>query len=220
MEYKEFKITEFKADEQNAGIFTGYLAVFGNKDLGGDVIQAGAFAKTLQEKKGKVPLLDSHDEKRRLGYLQLEEDTKGLKITKGVLNLSKPIAQEAYADLLFYQQNEMPLGLSICYDAIKREYRTEKDSTLTRVLQEVRLWEGSIVTIPMNPKAVVGRVKTASALTKEEAIEIISAVRNVLSVEEIKALLGLEVADIKQGKAEPAESHSVVDFSWLKQYQK
>ena len=46
-EYKSFKFELESADE--SGEFSGYAAVFGNKDSGGDIIEKGAFSKTIRE---------------------------------------------------------------------------------------------------------------------------------------------------------------------------
>lgn len=167
MERKTLKLEVKGLDE--AGTFTGYVAVTGNKDLGGDVIEPGAFAKTLKDHDGKVVLLDSHDSysgRARLGILHLSEDSKGLKVDKGVLNLQKASAQEAYADLRFYHENGLPLGMSIGYDAIQKSYETDKGGNTIRRLKEVALWEGSLVTFPMNPKARVTNVKAFEQLAE------------------------------------------------------
>ena len=43
----EFEIKELSEEGQ----FTGYLSTFGNVDAGDDMIEPGAFKKTLREKK-------------------------------------------------------------------------------------------------------------------------------------------------------------------------
>ena len=47
----EYKKMKFKMDSYNEeeGIFSGYGAVFSNVDTGGDIIEPGAFTKTLAE---------------------------------------------------------------------------------------------------------------------------------------------------------------------------
>lgn len=192
MEFKTFKMTEFKALDE-PGTFTGYAAVFNNRDLGGDVILPGAFTKTLKDKGGKLPILDSHNPEKRIGIGMLSEDGKGLKVDKGILNLDNPDGARVYSDMKFWQSYDMKLGMSIGYDAIQKEIHTDKDKW-TRDLKEVALWEFSPVTFGMNPKAGVTNVKDISSileedLDKESAINIIRALKSVLTVEEIKALL-------------------------------
>jgi uncharacterized protein len=187
MEFKTFKMTEFKALEE-PGTFTGYAAVFNNRDLGGDVILPGAFAKTLKDKKGRVPFMDNHDSwsgtAKRLGITYVAEDSKGLVIEKGKLILNKKEGMDAWEDMKFYQAEEMPLGISIGYDAINPVVKWE-EGTRTRDLKEIALWENSLVTFPMNPKARVRNVKGFGQGFKQ-LLEDIKA--GVLSEEELAEL--------------------------------
>ena len=52
-EIKAYHDDEDEDDKKEYGKFEGYGSVFGNKDLGNDVIEAGAFAKSLKRKKPK-----------------------------------------------------------------------------------------------------------------------------------------------------------------------
>lgn len=132
-----------------AGVFEGYAAVFGNEDLGGDVIEPGAFKKTLQENP-KMPILWQHDPREPIGVtLEAYEDMHGLRV-KGQLNLETSRGREAYALL---KQGALR-GLSIGYDAVKELWEGT-----TRRLKEIRLWEWSLVTFPMNLQAQVTAVK-------------------------------------------------------------
>ena len=174
MEIKMFKIQNLEATDE--GVFQGYAAIFNNVDLGGDRILPGAFKKTLNDKGGKVPLVDSHDlfagTTKRLGVAYLEEDEKGLKVVKGKLNLAKPEAVNVLNDIKFYQNEGLPLGLSIGYEPINPTIICEKDRTI-RELKEVALWEVSVVTLPMNPKARILNAKTLSALlAPQEAADL------------------------------------------------
>ena len=51
------------------GSFTGSLAVYNNVDLGGDLIEAGAFTKTIKEHGDHVPLLWQHKADVPIGML-------------------------------------------------------------------------------------------------------------------------------------------------------
>lgn len=131
------------------GVFEGYAAVFGNEDLGGDIIEPGAFTKTLQENT-RLPILWQHEPKEPIGVtLEAYEDGRGLRV-RGQLNLETTRGREAYALL---KQGALK-GLSIGYDAIKEVWEGSK-----RRLKEIRLWEWSLVTFPMNPLAKVTSVK-------------------------------------------------------------
>lgn len=155
MEYKQFKFELKAVDEE--GTFSGYASTFGPPaDSYGDIIEEGAFKRTLAHRKGKVALLDMHDPRRRAGVVYLEEDAKGLKVSKGVLNRASEVGAALHSDLLFYQQHGLPMEMSIGFDAVKRDLADG-----VRHLKEIKLWEVSLVTpaFAANPRAGVAGAK-------------------------------------------------------------
>ncbi len=155
---QDIKSFPFKMDSVSTeGSFSGYAAVFGNIDLGGDIIERGAFKKTLNDNQGKVPLLDHHDPQKQIGWnVSAMEDGRGL-LVQGKLNLQVQGAREKHA--LMKQALEMGarMGLSIGFRVIREEL-DKKDPNIRR-LKEIQLLEYSIVTFPMNPSAQVTGVK-------------------------------------------------------------
>jgi HK97 family phage prohead protease len=131
------------------GSFEGVLAVYDNVDLGGDSILPGAFTKTIQEHGNEVPLLWQHDTEEPIGQLTLTDSPEAL-LVKGQLLMELPMAQKAYVLL----KARIIKGLSIGYDTIKKDVEGG-----VRKLKEIRLWEGSIVTFPMNQLAMVTAIK-------------------------------------------------------------
>lgn len=147
METKDFMF-DIKSVEDN-GIVEGYAAVFGNKDLGNDIIDPGAFKKTINERKN-VPLLWYHQPPEVLGLVfEMEEDNKGLK-SRSQINLDTQLGREKFS---LIRQGAIK-GMSIGFEAIKETW----DGTVRR-LKEIRLWEISLVTFPMNPLAQVTGIK-------------------------------------------------------------
>lgn len=74
----------FQDTDLKQGIVSGYFAMFGNKDLDGDIIEKGAFTKTIQERgpngKGLIKMLLDHDRTKAVAKINLlEEDSKGLR---------------------------------------------------------------------------------------------------------------------------------------------
>jgi len=132
------------------GSFEGQLAVYNNVDLGGDLILPGAFTKTIQERGSEVPLLWQHNPKEPIGTLTLIDSPAALNV-KGQLLLDLPEAKKAYILL----KAKVIKGLSIGFDTIKDTIENG-----VRQLKEVRLWEGSIVTFPMNESAMVTGIKS------------------------------------------------------------
>lgn len=184
IEYKEIPL-ECKAVKED-GQFEGYLSTFGNVDAGNDMVHPGAYKKTLRENK-KFPFLWQHDRWSPIGSFTGKEDNYGLKI-KGQLNLMTteagvpkiPDAHRAHALMLEDNIN----GLSIGYDPVKWDEEADKKRGKIRHLREIRLWEGSLITFPMNANALITDVKTMrmikdikhmidiGVLTKEQIIKL------------------------------------------------
>lgn len=136
------------------GTFWGYLSVFGERDAYGDVVQPGAFEKTLEEKGRKRPLLWQHDPGSPIGMLSAREDDKGLFI-EAELNLETQLGQETHSLLGQGAIN----GLSQGFEVEKAEESAQGEG---RLLTELDLWEGSVVTFPALDSARVVTVKTRS----------------------------------------------------------
>lgn len=147
--------------------FSGYGAVFGNVDSYGDVIEQGAFAKTLSEaeKSGRWPsMLAQHGgwgisstDMTPIGVWEsLKENGTGLK-ANGIL-APTPRGEEIYT-LMKMSPRPAIDGLSIGYVAKKFTLGTKKDEP-RRLLHEVDLMEISPVTFPANGKARVTAVKS------------------------------------------------------------
>ena len=148
----EFKVTDFDYEGRTV---EGYAAVFGNIDQGNDIIHPGAFAKTLVERGNKVRFLWQHDMHEPIGRpLELREDASGLFIKAIVSDTARG------RDALALMRDNAISGLSIGYDAIPggTDYSKE-DGTGVRNLRELRLWEFSLVTFPMNELANVTALK-------------------------------------------------------------
>jgi uncharacterized protein len=132
------------------GQFQGLASVYGNVDLGGDVVVAGAFQKTLADRGGEVPILWQHDLKSPIGLGKLTDTASGLAIEGQLILADVPKAREAYSLL----KAKVLRGLSIGYESVKSDV---KDGI--RFLRELKLYEVSLVTVAMNELAQVAAVK-------------------------------------------------------------
>lgn len=122
--------------------FAGYAAVFDRPDRGGDVVRAGAFARSLT--RGAVPLLWQHDAARPIGRIEyLKEDRRGLRVIGRLVDARAARLLKAGA----------VRGLSFGYRV--RAARGEGPRELT----DLELVEVSLVTLPMQPKARVHAVE-------------------------------------------------------------
>jgi len=145
---------ELKALDDESGVFEGYASVFNNVDKGGDVVEPGAFKRTLDHSKGAIPILWFHDAMQPVGIgLEATEDDRGL-LVKGQLDLGTQKGREVYSGLKMGYIKAMSIG----YTAIVKEM---KDGI--RHLMEVALPEYSLLTkgFAMNPDADVTAVKSA-----------------------------------------------------------
>jgi uncharacterized protein len=143
---------KIKSLDEKTGKFSGVGAVYNNVDLGGDKILPGAFTKTLGEGK-QIPLLWQHNPSDPIGTVKVTDSPQGLMV-EGQLLLSDPTAQKAYQ----FMKAGIINGLSIGYDTVKSAM-----NGAVRELQEIRLWEISVVTFPMNESAQVTSIKSMSS---------------------------------------------------------
>lgn len=133
--------------------FEGHGSIFGNVDLGGDVVVPGAFSKSLAEHKaaGTLPqMFWMHDPAQVPGkWTEMHEDEKGL-FVKGEL-ANTQLGNEMHELLKI----KAVRGLSIGYMTTEADY--DKDGN--RLIKGVDLWETSLVSLAMNPLAMVTAAK-------------------------------------------------------------
>ena len=164
--------------------FTGHGSVFGNVDLGGDIVAPGAFAASLaaHRKAGTWPVMAwQHDVTRVPGkWLSIVEDAKGLAV-HGVL-AETPLGDEV-RELL---KLEAVGGLSVGYRTVLSDYTRDGH----RLLKQLDLLEVSVVSMPMNSQATVAAVKRN---------DVASAVRTLRDYETLcRGAYGLSRAGAKR----------------------
>lgn len=159
----------------------GYASLFGEVDQGGDVVQQGAYAASLQHLAAKgrgVKLLWQHNPAEPIGiWDEVREDAQGLYV-KGRLLTDVTRGREAAA---LIEAGAID-GLSIGY----RTVRSHKNDSGRRVLAEVELWEVSLVTFPMLPEARIGAKSEAAADMHDETFfrelaEVVQDARRLLA---------------------------------------
>lgn len=156
--------------------FTGHASVFGNVDSYGTVIKKGAFAKTLKEKALRIPILWQHSSYVPIGKpTEMKEDDTGLYVNSAIVEETQQGA-EAMALL----RADVPLALSIGFETIKSRRFEEADEEwidwsdaptwakdpemheYVRIIEELRLWEYSIVTFPANQQVSIDDIRSAA----------------------------------------------------------
>ena len=155
--------SEVKANDDK-GTFTGYGSIFGNEDQGSDIMQKGAFTKSLEQRPAsKVKLLYQHKTDEPIGIFEsMYEDEKGL-FVKGRLAMGTQKGREAYELLKMGALDGMSIGFRA--DPDKQGYNENKRGT--RTLKEVDLMEISLVTFPMNERALIENVKASQKSIRE-----------------------------------------------------
>lgn len=161
----------------DTGQFSGYGSVFGNVDFGGDIVEAGAFGKSLEtiNKSGAVvPVLWQHKTDTPIGnWTNLKEDAHGLLGDADLWLDDAPNARVAYKGM----KTKTITGLSIGY-RVKRDSYDKKTGFTT--LHELDLVEISVVTNPMNDIARVGAVKSLERMLKEGGLPTLSQFEDFL----------------------------------------
>jgi uncharacterized protein len=153
----------------DAGNFTGMAATYGNVDLGGDRIIPGAFSKTLSAGR-KFPVLWQHDPSNPIGTCEITDSRDGLQLA-GALELSDPTAKKAHT----FMKAQVVRGLSIGYDTVQSTYDGD-----VRNLTEVKLWEVSVVTFPMNESAMVTGIKAMTDTDRDKHLRAIDTHRKTI----------------------------------------
>ena len=130
-----------RLSELNDDEFEGYASLFGVPDGAGDVVARGAFAASLRKRPAsRVRMLYQHFAHEPLGVWEtIREDARGLYV-KGRLVLDVTRAREVRSLLSEGALN----GLSIGF----RTVRATRGAS-HRILNEIELWEISVVTFPL-----------------------------------------------------------------------
>ncbi len=156
---KDFTL-EIRSIDETKGEFLGVASVYGVEDLGGDIIESGAFKKTIAERP-QVPILWQHKSGEVIGMGTVTEKGNEVLI-HGQLDMEDPTAANAHRKM----KKGLISGLSIGFQAVKTNWEEVKDRYI-RHITELKLWEVSVVTFPMLPEAQVTSVKQDSSLTPE-----------------------------------------------------
>ena len=148
--YKSTQIGELVDADAAAGVVKGYGSVFGNVDSDGDVINKGAYKKTIQENSQRIKYLYQHDMDKPLGKMvHLEEDDKGLMFEAQIpkTQLGKDVVELMKAGVI----TENSVGIL--------PIQKEMGSDGYRHINEVKLFEISAVTLAANDQAMIMDVK-------------------------------------------------------------
>jgi len=156
----------FTDSDMKQGIVSGYFAMFGNKDLDGDVIEPGAFSKTIMERgpQGKqlIKYLLDHDKNKVVAKMNnLYEDQRGLRYE------AKIGTHAAGQDFQKMIESELINQHSFGFRTIKEEF--DQEAKMNRI-REVMMYEGSAVQfLGANPETTFIDLKS-----EEDAFEYLT----------------------------------------------
>jgi HK97 family phage prohead protease len=143
---------EIKSDSDNELIIEGHGAVKGNIDSYRDVIVDGAFTKTIKEQGDRIAFCFQHDIWNPIGKIQvIKEDAKGLFLRVKISDAEGGIKTKVKEGIL----KEMSIG----YSVIQSE-KGEQDGKEVLFLQQIKLYEVSLVTLAANPLAIIEGMKS------------------------------------------------------------
>lgn len=165
----ETKYIDFKAEikasdaEGGRGKVVGFASVYGVIDSYAEVVEPGAFTRSLKEYGMPSMLLQHKPEDIGGIWIKAEDTSAGLKL-EGEMNLDVQKAKEAHS---LAKQGALK-GLSIGFRTRQAHY----DDEGIRHLTDVDLMEVSLVTFPANRQAMISAVKSAaSKITTEREFE-------------------------------------------------
>jgi len=156
MDKREFEC-QFKmlGELDSSGTFEGLAAVFSNIDRQNDIIQPGAFLKTLEDFPARGFLANAHDWSEPVGTIDEARETRDGLWVRGEFH-STPKAQllrKVVRERLDRgKQVAMSIGFKVTGDSFDNENQV-------RSITSADLYEVSIVTVPANHLARIASVK-------------------------------------------------------------
>jgi len=143
--------------DKRKSVVVGYASRFGNIDSHGDIIQKGAFSRTLNHGSERIKSLMHHDPVMIVGKpMVMREDENGLYTETKISDTSLG------RDLLTLVADGVIDEMSIGFIPVKEEYDKEAKAN---ILKEVRLLEYSFVSLASNDQARVQGLKGSAAVT-------------------------------------------------------
>jgi HK97 family phage prohead protease len=186
--YKQAEISDV---DENLGIVKGYGSIFGNVDSDNDIIEKGAYARTIKNNGSRVKYLYQHDITKPIGRMkELFEDEKGLGF---VAEIPKTTFGIEVLELMKYNViDENSVGIL----PVKKDYNEDG----VRMIKEAKLFEISAVTLASNDEAKILEVKGKSEKTdyyKKRFDNLINVIRKGNITDDLGYLIEYELEVLK-----------------------
>ena len=190
IEQKNNSVGAVKDIDLKNRVVTGYLSSFDNVDHSGDIITKGAYAKSLKERRNSIMFLNQHKWDQPHGkFAILQEDTKGLYFE------SEPLINTTYSnDTLKLYDAGILKEHSVGFVTITKE--TKGDN---RILKELKLYEGSNVTLGDNPDTPFTGFKSMTLIeTNDKISTILKFFKNGDVTDDTFQLLEIALKDLQK----------------------
>lgn len=191
--------------DEEQGIIKGYASVFGNVDSDGDIIDKGAYTKTLSENRERIKFLWQHRMDMPLGkVMSVEEDAIGVPFEAKISNTQ--LGEDAKTLIRDGVLNEFSVGFM--------PIKMQKESDGYNHIKEIKLYEFSLVTLASNQMA---RMTDYKGITSPNDVVVkldsIISLANKIKTDEAKHILGYELMKLKNDVSlflakEPTNTHS------------
>ena len=192
MDVIEFKCPggSVKDIDTKGRVITGYLSSFGNVDHDGDIIEKGAYAKSITERLNSIYFLNQHDWKKPLSkFKTLIEDDKGLYFE------SMPLPDTSYGnDVIKLYEAGVLNEHSVGFQTVKSDYDKDKQ---VRIIKEIKLYEGSVVTLGANSNTPFNGFKSSIKEVDDQIKTIMKAIRNGTFTDETFGLLEIALKQLQ-----------------------
>lgn len=157
----EFKEIKALTDDEKVYKFSGYGAVYGNIDMGGDILEPGAFDDSIKQL--KPSLLFNHQENEPVGiFSSITTDEYGLAVVGEMPKDDDFVSKRVVPQMRIKSIR----GLSVGY--AKQEWYEDENGI--RHITKALLLEISLVHRPMNTKTVITEMKSINK-DKQKEIE-------------------------------------------------
>lgn len=198
-------VGEVKDVDVKARRVTGYLSAFGNTDHDNDIIQKGAFSKSITERFKSIYFLNQHDWRQPHGkFAELKEDDFGLYFE------SEPLIDTSYSsDALKLYEAGIMKEHSIGFQVMQSDMDHEKK---VRVIKEVKLYEGSNVTLGANSNTPFMGFKANSLQEVEDQSKLIyKAIRNGDFTDDTFILLEIALKQLQKQAFELGKNNNALE---------
>lgn len=157
---------EVKALEGEPGTFEAIVSVFGNKDLGGDIVMPGAFSQTLLEWQAKgdpIPVIWSHEwdnPSAHIGEVLSATETEVGLLIRAKVDIDRPFAEQVHHLLKSRRVTQFSFG----YFTEEAKWVEDENGRFYRELHRLSLFEVGPTLLGMNPETELLEAASATKI--------------------------------------------------------